>query len=54
MVEVREWFIGELAKIPGVKPFRSAANFVFVKLDHADVEKVRAHYEKLKKEDTFM
>lgn len=44
-VEVREWFIGELAKIPGVKPFQSAANFVFVKLDHADVEKVRAYME---------
>lgn len=44
-VEVREWFIGELAKIPGVKSFQSAANFVFVKLDHADVEKVRAYME---------
>lgn len=44
-VEVREWFIQELEKIPGVKPFRSAANFVFVKLDHADAEKVRAYME---------
>ena len=44
-VEVREWFIGELVKIPGVKPFRSAANFVFVKLNHADAEKVRAYME---------
>lgn len=44
-VEVREWFIEELAKIPGVKPFQSAANFVFVKLDHADAEKVRAYME---------
>lgn len=44
-VEVREWFIGELARIPGVKPFQSAANFVFVKLNHADAEKVRAYME---------
>lgn len=44
-VEVREWFIEELAKIPGVTPFRSAANFVFVKLDYADAEKVRAYME---------
>ena len=43
--EVREWLIEELAKIPGVKPFQSAANFVFVKLDHADTEKVRAYME---------
>ena len=44
-VEVREWFIQELAKIPGVKPFRSASNFVFIKLEHADAERVRAYME---------
>ena len=43
--EVRDWFIGELAKIPGVKPFRSDTNFVFIKLDYADPEKVRAYME---------
>jgi len=44
-VEVREWFIKELTKISGVKPFQSAANFVFVKLENADAEKVRAYME---------
>lgn len=44
-MEVRDWFIEELAKIPGVKPFRSDTNFVFIKLDYADPEKVRAYME---------
>lgn len=44
-VEVREWFIQELAKLPGVKPFKSDTNFVFIKLDSADPEKVRAYME---------
>lgn len=44
-VAVREWFIQELAKIPGVTPFQSATNFVFLKLDCADAEKVRAYME---------
>ena len=44
-MEVRNWFIEELAKIPGVKPFRSDTNFVFIKLDYADPEKVRAYME---------
>lgn len=43
--EVRDWFVRELAKIPGVKPFRSDTNFVFIKLDYADPEKVRAYME---------
>lgn len=44
-VEIREWFIEELEKIPGVKPYQSVANFVFIKLDHADAERVRAYVE---------
>lgn len=42
---VRRWFIQELAKISGVTPFESATNFVFLKLDYADAEKVRAYME---------
>ena len=44
-VAVRDWFIAELAAIPDVKPFRSDANFVYVKLYHADAERVRAYME---------
>lgn len=44
-VEVREWFIRELAKIPSVKPFRSASNFVFIRLERGDAGKVRAYME---------
>ena len=44
-LEVREWFVRELAKIPGVTPFKSATNFVFLKLEHADTDKVRAYME---------
>lgn len=44
-VDVREWFIQELAKLPGVKPFKSESNFVFVRLDNANAEKVRAYME---------
>ncbi len=45
LVEVREWFIQELAKISGVKPFLSASNFVFVRLHDADAGKVQAYME---------
>lgn len=44
-VEVREWFIQELKKMSGVKPFQSASNFVFVKLENADADTVRAYME---------
>lgn len=44
-VQVREWFIEELNKIPGVKPFRSAANFVYVHLYNADAGRVQAYME---------
>jgi len=44
-LEVREWFLQELSKIPNVKPFRSASNFVFLRLYNADAEKVRAYME---------
>lgn len=44
-VSVREWFIQELKKIPGVKPFQSAANFVYVRLLHADAARIRAYME---------
>lgn len=42
---VRTWFSDELNKIPGVKAYRSESNFVFIKLDNADADKVRAYME---------
>lgn len=42
---VREWFSAELNKMPGVKAYKSESNFVFIKLDNADADKVRAYME---------
>ncbi len=42
---VRTWFSDELNKIPGVKAYKSESNFVFIKLDNADADKVRAYME---------
>ena len=42
---VREWFTDELNKMPGVKAYKSESNFVFIKLDNADADKVRAYME---------
>ena len=42
---VREWFSDELNKIPGVRAYKSESNFVFIKLDNADADKVRAYME---------
>ncbi len=42
---VRAWFTDELNKIKDVKAFRSESNFVFVKLQNADADKVRAYME---------
>lgn len=39
---VRDWFIDELNTIEGVKAFKSGSNYVFIRLDSADPEKVRA------------
>lgn len=43
--EIRDWFIDELNKIEDVKAFRSESNYVFIKLLHADADKVRAYME---------
>ena len=43
--EIREWFIGELNRLPDVKAFRSESNYVFLKLLHADADKIRAYME---------
>lgn len=43
--EIRDWFTDELNKIADVKAFRSESNYVFVKLLHADADKVRAYME---------
>ena len=42
---VRAWFTDELNELEDVKAFRSESNFVFVKLLHADADKVRAYME---------
>ena len=42
---VREWFTDELNKMADVKAFWSESNFVFVKLMHADADRVRAYME---------
>lgn len=42
---VREWFSEELNKIPGVTAYKSESNFVFIKLDNADANRVRAYME---------
>ena len=43
--EVREWFIDELNTIHGVTAYKTGSNFVFIKLDNADPDKVRAYME---------
>ncbi len=42
---VRAWFTDELNKLEDVKAFWSESNFVFVKLLHADADRVRAYME---------
>ena len=42
---VREWFSSELNKISGVKAYKSESNFVFIKLENADANRVRAYME---------
>ncbi|EOS31702.1 MAG: aminotransferase class I/II-fold pyridoxal phosphate-dependent enzyme [Kineothrix sp.] len=43
--EIREWFTAELNAIEGVHAFQSASNFVFVRLENTDAEKVKAYME---------
>lgn len=43
--ETRDWFIDELNKLEDVKAFRSESNYVFVKLLHADADKIKAYME---------
>ena len=42
---VRDWFIDELNAIDNVKAFASASNFVFIRLQKADANQVRAFME---------
>ena len=44
-VAIRDWFIDELNRIDHVKAFKSDSNFVFIRLDNADADKVRAFME---------
>ena len=43
--EVREWFSDELNKMDGVRAYKSGSNFVFIKLQNADADVVRAFME---------
>lgn len=43
--KVRDWFIDEINKMPGAKAYKSASNFVFIKLEKADAEDVRKFME---------
>ncbi len=42
---VTKWFTDELNKIDGVKAYKTGSNFVFIKLDNADPDRVRAYME---------
>ena len=39
--EVKTWFMDELNKIPSVRAFQSCSNFVAVKAEHADMQRVK-------------
>jgi histidinol-phosphate aminotransferase len=41
VIKIREWFIQELNKISGVKPYKSYSNFIFIHLDGYDVQKIK-------------
>ncbi|MBQ7201172.1 MAG: histidinol-phosphate aminotransferase family protein, partial [Eubacterium sp.] len=43
--EVTEWFRDELNALDGVKAYKTGANFIFVKLQNADADRVRAFME---------
>ncbi len=43
--EIRNWFIKELNGLSDVKAFQSQSNYVFVRLLHADADKIRAYME---------
>ena len=42
---VREWFISELNQMEGVKAYKTGSNFVFIRLENADADRVRAFME---------
>ena len=44
-IAVRDWFINELNAIHNVKAFHSGSNFVFICLQDADADQVRAFME---------
>ena len=44
-LRVRDWFSNELNQLEGVKAYKTASNFVFIKIDNADANTVRAFME---------
>lgn len=42
-INVREWFWRKLNKLPGVKPFKSDANFLYIGLSGYDVEGIKKY-----------
>jgi len=43
--QVRDWFINELNKLDDVKAYKTGANFVFIKLNNVDADRVRVFME---------
>ena len=41
IVDVREWFFNKLKSMPGVRPYKSYSNFIFLHLDDYDVQKMK-------------
>lgn len=39
--EIKTWFMDELNQIPGVRAFQSCSNFVAVKIENVDMQKIR-------------
>jgi len=46
IIETREWFIGELNKINGIKAFLSNSNFIFVRFNGYDIKEVKSWFDK--------
>ena len=44
-IAVRDWFISQLNAVDHVKAFQSGSNFVFIRLEGADADQVRAFME---------
>ena len=39
--QIKTWFMDELNMIPGVRAFQSCSNFVAVKIENADIQRIK-------------